>query len=53
VTAFTLKTGSEGLASPVPGNSGIALPVLVFWSSATRLFGTISPSMPLSARAIA
>jgi len=44
VTAFTSITGSSAFARPVyPGNTGIALPVPVFWSSQTRTFGSSSP----------
>ena len=52
VTALTLITGNSGFIGPVyPGNSGIALPVFVFWSSRTRTFGNNSPSITYSARA--
>ena len=54
VTALTLIIQHWSLAGPVyPGNSGIAYPVLLFWSSFTLTFGITSPSITYSAFAIA
>ena len=54
VTAVTLIIQHWSLAGPVyPGNSGIAYPVWLFWSSCTLTFGTTSPSITYSALAIA
>ena len=54
VTALTLMSQHWSLAGPVyPGNSGIAKPVWVFWSSLTLTLGTTSPSMTYSALAMA